>query len=671
MSFLNDVKISVKLTVSFALVIVMLLTLAVISFTGMKSVFEGFVDYRGLARDTNLAGRLQANMLMVRMNVKDFLITGSQKDVDQYRFYVERMNTFLEEAKVEIQKPERAKLVSEIVASVGDYEKNFATVIQMRAQRDKMVKNVLNPKGLSMRQNLTDIMHSAFKDKDSTAAYYTGRMQEHLLLARLYVLKFLDTNDIASVERADKEFFEIIKPYRILEKELQNRGRRKLLAEFNRDLKIYSDTFHKLKDLIFERNDIIKNQLDRIGPVIAKAAEDVKLSVKADQDKVGPAVQTLAEDTLNNTMMVAIGSFVISVLLGIFLFKAITSLTTLMVNLVNDLFNSADQVASASNEISMSSQALSQGASVQAASLEETSSTMEQISSQSKHNATNAKMGAVLVEDMNEMVTQSTTKAAEAKQLSVAAKTASENGVEAIGKIAQAMRDIKHSSDKVSDIIEVINEITQQTKMLSTNAAIEAARAGELGKGFAVVADEVSKLAENSKTSAKEISSLIKESSQMATKGDELSHDGEKVLQEIYSNVEQVTLLIDEVSDFSEAQGIKMPEVKTVVDGIALASNEQANGVDQVNQAMVQMDQVTQSNAATSEEAAASSEELNAQAEALRSLISEAGKHFGITRESSAQKANSTIELLPHTPGPKKTVKPEDAIPLNSDFKDF
>ena len=683
MSFFTDMKVSVKLGLSFSIVIALLVTMASISYLGLSTVYQGFVDYRGLARDTNLAGRLQANMLMVRMNVKDFLITGSQKDVDEYTKYVKRMNGFLAEATEEIKKPERAKLITDINDSVGEYEGAFKEVVNMRAERNKIVNGTLNPVGLAMRQNLTDIMHSAHKDKDSDAAYYAGRLQEHLLLARLYVVKFLDSNDRAAVARAHKEFKEFEKPYRFLQANLQNPERRRLLAKFREGSVAYVKAFDELTVLIFKRNDVIKNELDKIGPSIAKDAEDVKLSVKRDQDALGPAVQATAQSTLSRTLWMGIGSFVISLLLGLFLWKAITDLNNLMIKLVNDLLAASDQVASAATQISSSSQQLSQGASEQASSLEETSATMEEVSSQSKDNATNSTHGAQMVTEMSEMVTKSTAVANEAKTLSDSAKAASQSGVESIGKIAGAMKDIKATSDKITDIIDVINDITHQTKMLATNAAIEAARAGELGKGFAVVADEVSKLAENSKSSAKEISSLIKESGQMANRGTDLATDGQKVLHNIFESSNQVANLIDEISAFSVQQSEKMEDVGSVVDGITTASNEQSNGVAQISTALVEMDTVTQSNAATAEEAAAAAEELSAQSEALRSLITSVGRHFGIhadknvnaTAPRTGRARIQKVEPAPqhHTSLPKqgKVIKPSVAIPMQDDFNEF
>jgi len=682
MSFLKNIKISAKLGVSFSIVIALLVTMASTSYHGLQTVYEGFVDYRGLARDTNLAGRLQANMLMVRMNVKDFLITGSEKDVEQYSLYVKRMNEFLAQATKEIQKPERAQLIREINDSVGEYEKHFGEVVAYRAQRDEMVNKVLNPVGISMRKNLTSIMTSAFKDKDSTAAYYAGRLQEHLLLARLYVVKFLNTNDQASINRAQDEFKEMKKLHQILDASLQNRTRRGHLADFDQGFAQYAKTFDQLSELIFKRNEVISGELDRIGPVIAKAAEDVKLSVKMDQDALGPVVQRTTESTLSQTFWLGTGSFVISILLGLFLWRAISDLTNLMTKLVNDLLGASEQVASAGSEISTSSQQLSQGASEQASSLEETSSAMEEVSSQSNDNATNATHGAEMVQQMGEIVKKSTESATRAKTLSDSAKLASKSGVESIHNIAGAMRDIKVASEKVTDIIEVINDITHQTKMLATNAAIEAARAGEQGKGFAVVADEVSKLAENSKSSAKEISVLIKESSQLANRGNEMASSGETVLNEIFESSNQVADLIEEISNYSVQQSTTMAEVANVVAGIKTASNEQASGVAEISTALVEMDKVTQSNAATAEQSSAAAEELSAQSDALRTLIIDVGRHFGIHAESgraatAPPRTSGGSMHFEHTQPtatlihPSRKVKPAQAIPMREDFDDF
>ncbi len=313
---MGNQKISTLIGMGFGIAILLLLFVGGVAYIGLGGAAEGFREYRGLARDSNLAGRLQANMLMVRMNVKDFNITGSQKDVDQYNEYLEKMQRFLEEAKVEIQKPERAEKIRFVSESVGEYEEAFQKIIDFRKDRNDLVYKRLDPNGLKMRTSLTEIMKSAYKDKDPDGAYYAGRTQEHVLLGRLFAAKFLDTNDPKAVERVEKELQTEMNPLiATLDKELQNPERRRLLKEFVAARDAYHGAFKELAKLIATRNDIIKNTLDRIGPQVAKAVEDTKLSVKKDQDELGPQVQASNESTVNTMLMVSI----ISVFMAVFL----------------------------------------------------------------------------------------------------------------------------------------------------------------------------------------------------------------------------------------------------------------------------------------------------------------------------------------------------------------
>ena len=359
-------------------------------------------------------------------------------------------------------------------------------------------------------------------------------------------------------------------------------------------------------------------------------------------------------------------------------------------DVVHSLSGSSDQLSAASSEISTGSIQLSQGATEQAANLEEVSASMEEISSQAQGNANNADHTSEAVAQVTEMVSQSLENSRKASDLGIETKSSAQEGVNAMGHISGSMKEIQVVSDKVADIIEVINEITHQTKMLATNAAIEAARAGEQGKGFAVVADEVSKLAENSKVSAKEIGSLIKESTQKAKIGSQYVEDGEKVLKAILDKVTQVVELVAENSEFAEDQAKKTDEVNDLVGSIQTASKEQALGIEQVTMAITQLDQVTQSNAANSEESAAASEELNGQADSLKELVFQLAAHFNVKAAQASNKRPaaplSRTRVEPHHPaqgheghkepallltGADRKVSAADKIPMSDDFKDF
>jgi PAS domain S-box-containing protein len=238
-----------------------------------------------------------------------------------------------------------------------------------------------------------------------------------------------------------------------------------------------------------------------------------------------------------------------------------------------------EQVSAAGGQISASSQTLAEGATEQAAGLEETSSSLEEMASMTKQNADNAQQANTLSEE---------------------AKKAANNGTEAMSRMSDAINDIQKSSDETAKIIKVIDEIAFQTNLLALNAAVEAARAGEAGKGFAVVAEEVRNLAMRSAEAAKNTANMIEESVKKAKNGVDITGEVGKVLEEIVQSIGKTTDLVS---------------------GIAAASAEQAQGIDQVNTAVAQMDKVTQQNAANAEESASASEELNAQAVSLREML--------------------------------------------------
>lgn len=240
---------------------------------------------------------------------------------------------------------------------------------------------------------------------------------------------------------------------------------------------------------------------------------------------------------------------------------------------------SAEAVHLASNEISAGSTDLSQRTEQQASSLEETAASMEQITGTVRQNSENARV---------------------ANQLSASAREVAERGGQVVNEAVGAMTNIERSSQKISDIISVIDEIAFQTNLLALNAAVEAARAGEAGKGFAVVASEVRSLAGRSASASKEIKALISESSSQVKAGAGLVNQAGATLKDIVESVVKVADIISEIAN---------------------ASAEQATGINEINSAVSQMDEMTQQNAALVEENTAAAQSLVQQAQSLGSMM--------------------------------------------------
>ena len=250
-----------------------------------------------------------------------------------------------------------------------------------------------------------------------------------------------------------------------------------------------------------------------------------------------------------------------------------------LVRTVGDVRNGANAIYSGASEISMGNNDLSSRTEQQAASLEETAASMEQLTATVKQNAENAR---------------------QASNLALSASETAQKGGKVVDNVVQTMRDIAGSSQKIADIISVIDGIAFQTNILALNAAVEAARAGEQGRGFAVVAGEVRNLAQRSAQAAREIKSLIEDSVGRVEVGSTLVESAGETMGEIVNAVTRVTDIMGE---------------------IASASDEQSRGIDQVGLAVAEMDRVTQQNASLVEESAAAAAALEEQASRLTQAV--------------------------------------------------
>ena len=290
---------------------------------------------------------------------------------------------------------------------------------------------------------------------------------------------------------------------------------------------------------------------------------------------------------------------------------------------IRDINEVSAQTASASGQISCASHGLAEGASQQAASLEETSASLEEMASMTRRNAEAATA---------------------AKSLAVESRAAADAGALDVREMAAAMTDLKATSANVAKIIKTIDEIAFQTNILALNAAVEAARAGEAGAGFAVVADEVRNLARRSAEAARETASTIQNAVQKSERGVQISAKVQESLCDILDKTRRMDELVAQIS---------------------AASNEQNQGISQINLAVSEMDRVTQGNAANAEETASATEELESQSRALRGAVQQL---VAMVEGQPAATASSPAKSAPRPAAPAGTRAKAPAVPADTTF---
>ena len=365
----------------------------------------------------------------------------------------------------------------------------------------------------------------------------------------------------------------------------------------------YHGSFRKTKDSVNQTVDALNKLVDEIDSIVYSGADCGDFSVKMTiQDKVGYG-KRLAElinklfettehsltDVLRVAESLAKGDLTQTIeddYVGAFAAVKVGMNSTVenLKSLIGEIQATSEVIATASNEISAGNNDLSHRTEAQAASLEETAASMEELAATVQTNTENAK---------------------HANELAVDASKTAQKGVRVVNNVVSTMVSINESSHRIVDIVSVIDDIAFQTNILALNAAVEAARAGEQGKGFAVVAVEVRNLAQRAANAAGEVKQLISESVERINDGSQQVAQAGKTMEDIVSAIQ---------------------EVATIISGIASASSEQNAGIDQVHEAVVQMDGVTQQNAALVEQAAAAAESLSEQ---TRNLANEMA-HFKI-----------------------------------------
>jgi methyl-accepting chemotaxis protein len=401
---------------------------------------------------------------------------------------------------------------------------------------------------------------------------------------------------------------------------------RRLFEEVQRTKEIMTASRGRAIELAHEGKAEESQQLQQqaVIPDYEKYLKAIDLTVDY-KAKLGQAAADAGKaSALFSRRLIGIALGLASLLAFLLAWQVIRSTNRALTDITLNLDRGALQTASAARQVSMASQNLASGASEQAASVEETSTSLEEMSSMIRATAENAE---------------------KAKELASDARSVAATGSITMAEMTHAMAAIDSSSAEVAKIVKNIDEIAFQTNILALNAAVEAARAGEAGAGFAVVADEVRSLAQRSAAAAKETADKIEAAIVNSRKGSQCTAKVEDSLTQIAEKVSFTDALIAE---------------------IATAAREQAQGIEQINAAIAQMDKVSQSNSASAEESASAAEELDAQAETLKDLVAKLRQLVSGKSAAVGPTPVSTARLLTKTT-PAIASAGRRAIPMPED----
>ena len=588
---INNLSIGKKISLGFLVVILITIAYATYCNFNFADIKNSVLDIKGeYMEEIKYMTEAEENYLTMRIYLKAFVESENYDYLDTAYPYFNSIAKSIDSAVIlaknsrnlkafTVQLEDMQKSVQDYKSLVDKVKEEYKTKDSYSLSMDQSIDEFrktyylfLNGQNTKLKSEFTNTRYTVVSLLNEIALDFNkiiiNRYQYHL------------TKDSAYIVEINNFFDEIESDMTDLDKLCTDTIDKENCNNLNTALNSFKDNIN----LFVDSEKTILSTLSgtvELGEKITAGIKD--LNTNGVEATIGVADTTFitAQKSVTILIIVTVLLILLGIVISILLIKNITN----SLNSINQTLSySAGSIESAATQLSSSSQQLASGGAEQASSIEEISATMEETSSLTAKNADNAK---------------------EASNLSTATSSLSKNGSEQMNGMVKYMEEIKQSSDEISKVIKVIDEIAFQTNILALNAAVEAARAGDAGMGFAVVAEEVRNLAQRSAVAAKDTAQMIEKNIKLSQQGVEMSKTVNSTLSDINKQTDNVTQLVAEV---------------------ASASEEQTRGIEQVTTAITQMDSVVQENASSAEETSSAAQELSNQAFELTRVVGELNK---------------------------------------------